>query len=83
MRDLSCRSLAARLSARVSELVLSEQHARMAVPAPTERKPDGPSAEALQRRIEALEAQLNEKDEVGLPSPGVYCACKLRSLCVW
>ena len=80
MSRVCCRSLAARLSARVSELVLSEQHARMAVPAPTERKPDGPSVEALQRRIGALEAQVYEKDEVSLPSRGMYIACSLRSL---
>ena len=64
----------------MSELVLAEQHARMAVPAPTERKPEGQSVEALQGRIQFLETQVNEKDQVAFDSPLVNTACKLGSL---
>ena len=61
----------------MSELVLSEQYARMAVPATAVPKPDNPPAEKLQRRIEALEALLKERDQVGLPSPQPLTACEL------
>ena len=64
-----CRSLAARLSARVSELVLSEQQARMALPVTTQPIPDGPSMAALRERIVALEAHVQEKEQVNIHSP--------------
>ena len=55
-----CRSLAARLSARVSELVLAEQQARMAQQA----VPPAREASAMQQQIEALQARLEQKEQV-------------------
>ena len=58
-------------------LVLSEQHARMAVPAVAAPQPDSAPAEISQRRIEALEALVKEKDQVGFPSPkhSLHASC--------
>ena len=58
------RSLAARLSARVSELVLSEQQARMARSVPEQAQPASSSTDDLQERVRALEAELEKKDQV-------------------
>ena len=58
------RSLAARLSARVSELVLSEQQARMAQRAVPQAGEAEASACAMQQHIEALQARLEQKDQV-------------------
>ena len=55
-----CRSLAARLSARVSELVLAEQQARMAQQA----APPAREASAMQQQIEALQARLEQREQV-------------------
>lgn len=67
-----CRSLAARLSARVSELVLSEQQARMALPVTAQPILDGPSVAALRERIVALEAHVQEKEQVYSHSTVAY-----------
>ena len=58
------RSLAARLSARVSELVLSEQQARMARSVPEQAQPASSSIDDLQERVRALEAEVANKDQV-------------------